>query len=87
MGLSHADFFRLLPSAMGDHPYRIDGNTVHGEVGQGTVEIKLGPQQERRIALMVIPFARVSFHFRGVTQADQELFKSHFDLRFQRGGG
>lgn len=87
MGLTHADFFRLLPSAMGDHPYRIEGNTVIGTIHDGTVEIQLGAQQERRIALMVIPFADVSFRFRGVTEQQQQAFKSYFDLRFQRGGG
>jgi len=87
MGLTHADFFRLVPSAMGDHPHRIEGMTVYGELHNGTVEITLGPQQERRIALMRIPHATVSFHFRGVTAAEQETFKAYFDLRFQRGGG
>lgn len=87
MGLTHADFFRLLPSAMGDHAYRIEGNTVYGDIHQGTVEIVMGEQQVRRIALMAIPFARVSFHFRGVSAAQQSEFKAYFDLRFQRGGG
>lgn len=87
MGLTHSDFFRLLPAAMGEHEYRIDGNTVRGVVHDGTIEIQLGAQQERRIALMCIPFARVSFLFQGVTLAQQEAFKANFDLRFQRGGG
>lgn len=87
MGLTHADFFRLLPSAMGEHPYTIEGMSVDGQVHQGTVRITLGAQQERRIALMRIPHAQVSFHFKGVTKAEQEAFKEYFDLRFQRGGG
>lgn len=87
MGLTHGDFFRLLPRAMGEHTYRVDGNTVHATVHDGTVEIHLGAQQERRIALMRIPFARVTFQFRGVSKEQQEAFKEYFDLRFQRGGG
>ncbi len=87
MGLTHADFFRYLPSAMGQHLYRIEGNTVHGEIEQGRVEIIIGKQQERRIALMRIPYALVSFHFQGVTSEQQQRFKANFDLRFQRGGG
>lgn len=87
MGLTHADFFRYLPAAMGSHTYRIEGTTVHGEVNDGTVEIHIGAQQERRIALMCIPFAQVSFTFRGVSKEQQEAFKANFDLRFQRGGG
>jgi len=87
MGLTHADFFRLLPAAMGEHPFSIEGMTVRGTLHNGTVEITLGAQQERCIALLRIPYAQVSFHFRGVTQAEQVKFKEYFDLRFQRGGG
>jgi len=87
MGLTHADFFRLVPSAMGEHPHRVEGMKVYGEIGSGSVEITLGAQRERQIALMRIPHALVSFHFRGVTKSEQEEFKAYFDLRFQRGGG
>jgi len=87
MGLTHADFYRLLPAAMGPHTYRIEGDTVHGQIHDGTVKIRIGAQQERRIALMRIPFAQVSFLFQGVTREQQETFKANFDLRFQRGGG
>ncbi len=87
MGLTRADFFRLMPAAMGEHPFRVEGDTVFGDVHDGTVEIHIGEQQERRIALMVIPYALISFHFRNVTTEQQEAFKAYFDLRFQRGGG
>jgi len=87
MGLTDDDFWRILPKAMGEHSYRIDGRTVHGNVNAGTVEILLGPSQERRIALLRLPFAEVSFTFRGVTPDEQQAFKRHFDLYFQRGGG
>lgn len=87
MALTHADFFRVLPSAMGEHPYRVEGMTVYAEIHNGTVQIAVGDQQERRIALVRIPHATIRFHFRGVTQAEQAAFKAYFDLRFQRGGG
>ena len=87
MGLTHDDFWRLLPRAMGEHAYEIQGNTVHAKVHGGTLEIHIGELQERRIALMCIPFAEVSFRFRDIAESDQQAFKAHFDLRFQRGGG
>ncbi len=87
MGVTHGDFFRILPKAMGTHSYALDGTTVHGQVGTGTVKIVLGPQQERRIALLRIPYAKVSFAFNGVSEADSDAFRRHFDLYFQRGGG
>jgi len=87
MGLTRDDFFRLIPSAMGEHVFHIEGDKVHAELYAGTLEISIGRQQERRIALMVIPFAEVSFLYRNVSQEQHDSFKAYFDLRFQRGGG
>jgi len=87
MGLTHVDFFRLLPRAMGDHSYNIEGMKVLGELAGGSVTIELGEQQVRRIALMAIPFAEVSFTFDGVSEDERTEFMRYFDLRFQRGGG
>ncbi len=87
MGFTHKEFFRLLPLAMGEHAYRIDNLSIHGELHNGTVLIKLGPEQERKIALMRIPFCNVSFAFSGVSEEQQQAFKAHFDMHFQRGGG
>jgi len=87
MGLTHDDFWRLLPRAMGEHPYTREGDTVRGTVHEGTVQIDLGEPQERRIALLKIPYAEVRFLFKDVSEAQQQAFKKHFDLHFQRGGG
>ncbi|MBX2837651.1 MAG: hypothetical protein KTR35_12395 [Gammaproteobacteria bacterium] len=87
MGLTHSDFFRLLPKAMGDHPYTITGNVVNADVHDGKLTIDLGPPLIRKIALLEIPYSVVSFTFNGVTEVQQQAFKQHFDLHFQRGGG
>ena len=87
MGLTHADFWRLLPRAMGNHSYVVVDNRVLANVDNGKLEITIGPPLERRIALMCIPYSVVSFTFNGVSEAQQMAFKTHFDLRFQRGGG
>ncbi|MEE9319145.1 MAG: hypothetical protein V3U76_01750 [Granulosicoccus sp.] len=87
MGLTHADFWRLLPRAMGEHAYRSEGDTVHAEIADGILEMTLGAPQVRKIALLRLPFAEVSFTFRGVSLQQQLAFKKHFDLYFQRGGG
>ena len=87
MGLTHKDFWRLLPRAMGEHTYEILGNAVHAKVHGCTLEIHLGEPQERRIALMCLPYAEVSFKFNDIAESDQQAFKAHFDLYFQRGGG
>ncbi len=87
MGVTHKDFYRLLPRAMGDTAYEINGNTVHAALAGGALTISLGDPQIRRIALMAIPYAKVSFHFDGVDEASRSSFMQHFDLSFQRGGG
>ena len=87
MGLTHDDFWRLLPRAMGNHSYQVDGDSVRADISEGQLEITLGPPLERRIALMCIPYSKVSFCFTGVSEKEQQAFKIHFDLRFQRGGG
>lgn len=87
MGLTHSDFFRLLPRAMGNHPYTITGNVVTADVHDGKLTIDLGPTQIRKIALLEIPYSVVAFSFKGVTEPQQLSFKAHFDLHFQRGGG
>jgi len=87
MGITHSDFFRLLPKAMGDHSYTVNNNTVNADVDGGKLTINLGAQQERRIALMRIPFVIVSFDFDSIADEAIEAFVQHFDLHFQRGGG
>jgi len=63
MGVTHADFYRLLPRAMGETPYETAADTVHGQLGSGSVSIHLGEPQVRRIALLAIPYAKVTFTF------------------------
>lgn len=88
MGITYSDFFRLLPKAMGEHSYTIADRAVNADVSGGKLIISLGEQQERRIALMRIPYVIVSFDFDAVVGSDQiEAFMRHFDLHFQRGGG
>lgn len=87
MGLTHDDFWRLLPRAMGEHKYQRNGNEVSATLHGGCLSIHLGPPEVRRIALLHIPYSVVSFSFKDVDKQDQLAFKAHFDLHFQRGGG
>ncbi|MDX1594145.1 MAG: hypothetical protein R3298_07845 [Gammaproteobacteria bacterium] len=87
MGLDHADFWRLLPQALGPHAWKREGNRVTVEIGGGHVEIELGPQRERRIALMTIPATPVSISWRGVDRDTRARFLERFDSYYRRGGG
>ena len=87
MAGSHRDFFRILPRAMGEVPYEVDGAAVRARIDGGTLRIDVGPERVRRIALLALPYAEVSFTFRGVPVERQQAFKRRFDLSYQRGGG
>ena len=88
MGITYSDFYRLLPRAMGEHSYTVTNKTVNVDIATGgKLTLNLGEQQERRIALMCIPYVIVSFDFDAVADDQKEAFMQHFDLHFQRGGG
>lgn len=88
MGITHKDFFRLLPNAMGKNEYRIDGRAVLAKLAVGTLTIIVGEEQERVLSPLVkMPFANVTFEFHNVPYAVRADFEQYFELRFMRGLG
>ena len=88
MGLTHAEFFRSLPAALAGSTFQISATTVSvSQVGGRSLEIMLGPQQERRIAALVLPLTQVTFKFVDFTQDEINVFMENFQRHFQRGGG
>jgi len=85
MGYTHADFFRLLPNAMGNTPYQIDGLEVNCVLPSGTLKITLGEERERRLVLVVLPRTEVTFEYQNVSDEDREAFVKYFELRFMKG--
>lgn len=88
MGITHADFFRLLPRAMGENPYELNDLTVRATLEAGTVLISLGEEQERRLSEHVImPYTDVTFLFCGVPTEVRAAFERYFHMRYMRGLG
>jgi hypothetical protein len=87
MGLTHAEFFRTLPAALGERLYRIDGASVSIDDQGHKVTIRLSPESVRRIALLQVPITRVEFIFDGHDPEQIEAFMNHFARYYQRGGG
>ena len=88
MGLTYSDFFRSLSQIPAGwvHETRSDGATL--KYADGTIQISLGPQCERRLtALVKIPFIQVIFKYVDLSEVERKRFQSRFDLTFQRGGG
>ena len=87
MGLTHAEFYRTLPAALGDRSYSIADSVVTLEENDRQVVIELGPESERRIALLRMPVTWVSLEFSNYQQTEIDAFMMHFQRHFQRGGG
>ena len=88
MGLTYSDFFRSLSQLPGGWVIETysDGATL--KYADGTIQISLGPQSERRLsALVKIPFMEVIFKYVDLSEIEIGRFQSRFDLTFQRGGG
>ena len=49
--------------------------------------VTLGPEQERRLGGIRIPFVDLRFEFSGLDAAQRKDFQARFDRSFQKGGG
>jgi len=87
MGLSHRDFFRTIASALGTDSFATLGNGIRLETDDKSLQIELGVESERRIALMVIPRTVVTLTFTNYADEDVKSVVKRFDMRFKRGGG
>ena len=87
MALTHADFFRTLPKALGTGDYKKIGAKVTRIDGDKRLEITLGPERTRQIARLSVPVTDVRLEFSGYTEAEAEAALKLFDKMFQKGGG
>jgi hypothetical protein len=87
MGLTHKDFFRTIPKVFNDRAFQITDVTVTVCEAERCLRICLGPQRERRIAMLRLPVTDVSLHFIGYTETEVNGFMNRFARYFQRGGG
>lgn len=86
MGITRAEFLRLLPAAVGHAPFRIDGDEIHGG-GAPSWQIKLREMPKRRIALVAIPVLVVELLVDSPSGTEAQAFVDRFLLGFQRTGG
>ena len=87
MAVTHADFFRTLPRALGTDKFRKSGARVLLEKGAKRLEIALGPEGERKIANLAVPATDVTLTFSGYTDAEAAAALKLFERMFQKGGG
>lgn len=87
MGINHRDFFRILPKALGTADYVRTGDRVRLESGGKCLDISLGAEGKRSIALMTLPVTMVNLQFTNYGEAELNDAMARFDLYFRRGGG
>ena len=87
MAVTHGDFFRTLPRALGTSDFSKSGNKVSLVDGKKRLDIALGPEGERKIAQLAIPVTDVTLTFTGYTDAEAEDALKLFERMFQKGGG
>lgn len=87
MGISHADFFSILPRVMQDRAYDIDGFNILHEDTDKRISIRLSAEKQRKIASITLPVTSVEIELQGYSRTDAEKFLHVFDLKYQRGGG
>lgn len=87
MGVTHADFFRLLPQVLDGYSYRRVGPVIIANQAQRRLTLRLAPEEERRLASLRLPVTRVSFEFDHYTAAEADALLDRFARYFHRGGG
>lgn len=87
MAITHADFFRTLRPLLRELPHEINGDGAILRLGQGRVEIRLGPEGCRALGNVRLPRTRVELCFDGCSRHAVDEFVASFDRRFRRGGG
>ena len=87
MSITHREFFRLLPRAVGNAPISRQNGRVIVDANEGRVAIFLAAETLRKLAMLELPVTEITLEFTGFTDAAREAFLARFDLAFQKGGG
>ena len=85
MAIDRRAFRRTLDRALPDARIVADGDTIIVRDSDGTLEITLSPERERRIASLALPV--ITARFRYVDHADPAGHLARLEISFQRGGG
>lgn len=86
-GLSHGDFFRIVPRVWPGYE-RLAESSVKVSLGDlAAVEITPSEQKYRRLASLNIPYMDITFKFFHVSERQRAEFFEDFERVFQKGGG
>jgi len=87
MSISHSEFFRILPKAVGAQPFQLADKVITVSLTEGEICIILSKERVRKIAGLVLPVTDVVFQIKNVAEKTKKEFFKQFDRAYQRGGG
>lgn len=87
MSITHAEFFRTLRRLLAARQHELQPDGASVVLGDGRVEIHLGPQGTRELGNVRLPRTFVELQFTGCTPDAVDAFVGDFDRCFRRGGG
>jgi hypothetical protein len=87
MTITRVDFLRLLPVAVGNARWRIEGDEIIGEDGTAPWRIRLEEMPGRSFGPMELPVLGVTLDLDGTSESESAAFVGRFLLGFQRAGG
>ena len=85
MATDAREFRRTLRRALPAAEITENGGTITIREGDGTLEITLSAERQRKIGLLALPVITARFHYSGYDDPAAHL--ARLDISFQRGGG
>ena len=85
MATDAREFRRTLRRALPDAEITEDSDRITVREGDGTLEITLSNERERKIGLLALPVITARFRYSGYDDPAAHL--ARLDISFQRGGG
>ena len=87
MALTRADFLRLLPVAVGNEPYRVEGDDIVAAGAAIAWRIRIEERSGRPFGPVALPVLAVTLAFEAASGGEAGAFVERFLLGFQRAGG
>ncbi len=87
MTITHDDFMRLLPKAIGSHEFAISDQQIFFSNKIYTMQIKLSAEQQWGIGSLTLPRLQVEISLDNCNEAEANAAMRQFDRSFQKGGG
>ena len=87
MTITHADFFRLLPRALGSENFSREENEMTYINGKFSMQVSISPQSKWSIGALSLPKTQVVITMNGCDDQEAQDRIQKFDQAYQKGGG